>query len=119
MLGGELLCHRFGDDVDVVGRLPVGAYDHPQDRAVPPVGAELGVEAVAVELLGSVVVVLVDLHLAGVDDRLGLWALSSAYLLQGERVLTSARDFLLARGPTLQRPRPLRARSGMTRCRTL
>ena len=31
VLGGELLCHRFGDDVDVVGRLPVGAYDQPQD----------------------------------------------------------------------------------------
>ena len=28
MLGGELLCHRFGDDIDVVGHLPVGAYHH-------------------------------------------------------------------------------------------
>ena len=37
VLGGELLCHRFGDDVDVVGRLPVGAYDQPQDRALVPV----------------------------------------------------------------------------------
>ena len=69
VLGGELLCHRFGDDVDVVGRLPICAYDRPQDHAVPPLGAELGVEAVArvpakasVKLLGPVVVVLVDLH---------------------------------------------------------
>ena len=62
-------CHRFGDDVDVVGRLPVGAYDQPQDRALVPVVVELGVEAVArvpaeasVKLLGPVVVVLVNLH---------------------------------------------------------
>ena len=27
VLGGELLCHRFGDEVDGVGRLTVGAYD--------------------------------------------------------------------------------------------
>ena len=31
VLGGELLCHRFGDDIDVVGHLPVGAYHRPQD----------------------------------------------------------------------------------------
>ena len=67
VLGGELLCHRFGDDVDVVGRLPEGAYDQPQDPALVPVVVELGVEAVArvpakasVKLLGPVVVVLVD-----------------------------------------------------------
>ena len=31
VLGGELLCHRFGDDVDVVGHLPVGTSHRPQD----------------------------------------------------------------------------------------
>ena len=63
MLGGELLSHRFGDDVDVVGHLPIGTYHRPQDLAPLPVGAELGFEAVArvptkaaVELLGPVVV---------------------------------------------------------------
>ena len=30
VLGGELLCHRFGDDVDVVGNLPEGTYDRPR-----------------------------------------------------------------------------------------
>ena len=52
MIGGELLCHRFGDEVDGVGRLPVGAYDQPQDLAPLPVGVELGVEAVARVFLG-------------------------------------------------------------------
>ena len=27
VLGGELLCHRFGDDVDVIGHLPEGTYN--------------------------------------------------------------------------------------------
>ena len=47
MLGGELLCHRFDDNVDVVGHLPVGAYHRPQGPALVAVGAELRVEAVA------------------------------------------------------------------------
>ena len=29
VLGDELLFHRFGADSGVVGRLPIGAYDHP------------------------------------------------------------------------------------------
>ena len=44
VLGGELLCHRLGDDVDVVGHLPIGTYHRPQG----PIEA-------AVELLGPVV----------------------------------------------------------------
>ena len=79
MLGGELLSHRFGDDVDVVGHLPIGTYHRPQDLAPLPVGAEFSFEAVArvptkaaVELLGPVMVVLIDLPLAVVDDRVGL-----------------------------------------------
>ena len=47
VLGGELLSHRFGDDVDVVGHLPIGTYHRPQDLAPLPVGAEFGFEAVA------------------------------------------------------------------------
>ena len=38
VLGGELLCHRFGDDIDVVGHLPEGIYNRPQDPALLPVG---------------------------------------------------------------------------------
>ena len=79
MLGGELLCHCCGDGVDVVGHLPIGTYHRPQDLAPLPVGVELGFEAVArvppkaaVELLGPVVVILVDLPLTVVDDRVGL-----------------------------------------------
>ena len=65
VFGGELLSYRFGDDVDVVGHLPIGTYHRPQDLAPLPVGVELGFEAVArvppkaaVELLGPVVVIL-------------------------------------------------------------
>ena len=46
VLGGKLLCHRFGDDLDVVG-IFVGTDDRPQDPALLPVGSELGVEAAA------------------------------------------------------------------------
>ena len=66
-------------DVDIVGHLPIGTYHRPQDLAPLPVGAELGFEAAArvptkaaVEFLGPVVVILVDLPLAVVDDRVGL-----------------------------------------------
>ena len=76
VLGGELLCHRFGDDVGVVGHLSEGTYDRPQGPALLPVGAVLGIEAAArvpakaaVKFIDPVVVVLVDLPLAGVDDR--------------------------------------------------
>ena len=40
LFGGELLCHRFGDDIDVIGHLPEGTYNRPQDPALLPVGAE-------------------------------------------------------------------------------
>ena len=66
----------LGGDVGVVGNLPEGTYNRPQDPALLPVGYELGLEAVAraptkaaTELLGHVVVIGVDLQLAGVDDR--------------------------------------------------
>ena len=102
MLGGELLCHRFGDGVGVVGRLPVGAYDQPQDRSLVPVDAELGVEAVArvpakasVKLLGTVVVVLVDLHLAGVDDRVGLVGAVPCVLIAGREGSDVCEGFLV------------------------
>ena len=105
MLGGELLCHRFGDEVDGVGRLPVGAYDQPQDLAPLPVGVELGVEAVArvpakasVKLLGPVVVVLVDLHLAGVDDRVGLVGAVLCVLVAGREGLDVCEGFLVGEG---------------------
>ena len=105
VLGGELLCHRFGDDVDVVGRLPVGAYDQPQDLALVPVGVELGVEAVArvpakasVKLLGPVVVVLVDLRLAGVDDRVGLVGAVLCVLVAGREGLDVCEGFLVGEG---------------------
>ena len=125
MLGGELLCHRLSDDVDVAGHLPVGAYNQPPGPASLPVGAALGVEAVArvpakaaVELLGPVVVILVDLPLTVVDDRAGLAGAVLCVLVAGrERILTSARDFLLARGPTPLRPRPLGMISGKMRYR--
>ena len=68
MLGGGLLCHRFGHDVDVVRHLPEGTYNRPQGPpALLSVGAELGFEAAArvpieaaVELLGPVLVILVS-----------------------------------------------------------
>ena len=79
VLGGELLCNCLGDDAGIVGHLPVRTYHRPQDPAPLPVGAELGFEAAArvpteaaVELLGPVVVILVDLPLTVVDDRVGL-----------------------------------------------
>ena len=37
VLGGELLCHRLGDDVDVVGHLPRGTYHRPQDPSPLPI----------------------------------------------------------------------------------
>ena len=102
VLGGELLCHRFGDDIDVVGHLPVGAYHRPQDLAPLPVGVELGFEAVArvptkagVELLGPVVVVLVDLRLAGVDDRVGLVGAVLCVLVAGREGLDVCEGFLV------------------------
>ena len=105
VLGGELLCHRFGDEVDGVGRLPVGAYDQPQDLALVPVGVELGVEAVArvpakasVKLLGPVVVVLVDLRLAGVDDRVGLVGAVLCVLVAGREGLDICEGFLVGEG---------------------
>ena len=45
VLGGELLCNRFGDDVDAARLLPEGTNDRPQDPALVAVEAELGVEA--------------------------------------------------------------------------
>ena len=130
VLGGELLCHRFSDDVDVVGHLPVGAYHRPEDLAplVTPlsVGAELGFEAVArvpikadVELLGPVVVILVDLPLTVVDDRVGLAVAVLCVLVAGREGLDVCEGFLVGERATLQRLRPLRARSGMMRRRTL
>ena len=63
VLGGELLCHRLCDVVDVAGHLPLGTYHQPQELAPLPVEAELGFEAIArvpaeaaVKLLGPVVV---------------------------------------------------------------
>ena len=102
VLGGELLCHRFGDDIDVVGHLPVGAYHRPQDLAPLPVGAELGFEAVArvptkagVELLGPVVVVLVDLPLTVVDDCVGLAVAVLCVLVAGREGLGVCEGFLV------------------------
>ena len=90
MLGGELFCHRLGDDVDVVGHLLIGTYHRPQDLAPLPVGAELGFEAVArvptkasVELLGPVVVILVDLPLTVDDDCVGLAVAVLCVLVSG------------------------------------
>ena len=103
VLGGELLCHRFGDDVDVVGHLPVGAYHRPQDLAPLPVGVELGFEAVArvpteagVELLGPVVVVLVDLPLTVVDDCVGLAVAVLCVLVAGREGLDVFEGLLVA-----------------------
>ena len=69
----------FGGDVDVARHLSEGTYGRPQDPALLPVGAELGIEAVArvpakaaIEFPDPAVVVLVGLPLTGVDDRAGL-----------------------------------------------
>ena len=98
MPGGELLCHRSGDDVGAVGHPPEGTDDRPQDPASSldfcSVGAELSVEAAAripaeaaVEPLGPVVVVLVDFPLAGVDDRVGLAGAVLCVLVAGREGL--------------------------------
>ena len=94
VLGGELLCHRFGDDIDVVGHLSIGTYHRPQDLAPLPVGAEFGFEAAArvptktaVEFLGPVMVVLVDLPLTVVDDRVGLAVAVLCVLVAGREGL--------------------------------
>ena len=102
MLGGELICHRFGDDVDVVGHLPIGTYHRPQGLAPLPVGAELGFEAVAriptkagVELLSPVVVILVDLPLTVVDNRVGLAVAVLCVLVSGREGLDVCEGFLV------------------------
>ena len=102
MLGGELLCHRFGDDVSVVGHLPMGTYHRPQDLAPLPVGAEFGFGPVArvltkaaVELLGPVMVVLVDLPLTVVDDRVGLAVAVLCVLVTGREGLDICEGFLV------------------------
>ena len=67
--------------------------------------AELGVEAVArvpakasVKLLGPVVVVLVDLRLAGVDDRVGLVGAVLCVLVAGREGLDICEGFLVGEG---------------------
>ena len=102
VFGGELLSHRFGDDVDVVGHLPIGTYHWPQDLAPLPVGADFGFEAVArvptkaaVELLGPVMVVLVDLPLTVVDDRVGLAVAVLCVLVAGKEGLDVCEGFLV------------------------
>ena len=102
VLGGELLCHRFGDDVDVIGHLLTGTYHRPQDLAPLPVGAELSFEAVArvptkaaVEILGPMVVILVDLPLTVVDNRVGLAVAVLCVLVTGREGLDICEGFLV------------------------
>ena len=64
------------------------------------------------------VVILVDLPLTVVDNRVELAVAVLCVLVAGREGLDVCEGFLVGE-PTLQRMRPLRARSGMMRCRTL
>ena len=76
----------------------------PQDLAPLPVGAELSFEAVArvpskaaAELLGPLVVILVDLPLTVVDDRVGLAVAVLCVLVAGREDLDICEGLLVGK----------------------